>query len=287
MKDQAMKVVKFGRQDSQEIGLLVDEGIVSISRHAPDLRDIDDVLSSDGWHRTAALANTGADTATSEVTFLPPLATRSRIFCVGLNYRSHVEETANEPPPFPTLFLRTHESFVGHGQQMLRPRVSQTFDYEGELAVLIGKSCHRVSEAEALDCVGGYTCLNEGSVRDFQKHSATGMTGKNFDSSGALGPWVVSPSDIPHPDRLQLRTRLNGAVVQEASTADLIYGIGRIISYLSSCLRLQPGDVIATGTPAGVGARRVPPLWMKAGDRVEIEITGIGTLVNDVVDEQA
>jgi 2-keto-4-pentenoate hydratase/2-oxohepta-3-ene-1,7-dioic acid hydratase in catechol pathway len=282
-----MKVVKFIRQGSREIGLVTDDGIVSISRRDPSLRDIDDVVSSDGWRRAAAMAHGAADTAMSEVKLLPPLATRARIFCVGLNYKSHVEETANEPPPHPTLFLRTHESFVGPGQPMIRPHVSQSFDYEGELAVLIGTSCHRVDEAEALDYVGGYTCLNEGSVRDFQKHSTTGMTGKNFDASGALGPWVVSTSDIPHPDRLQLRTRLNGAVVQEASTDQLIYSIVRIISYLSSCLRLHPGDVIATGTPAGVGSRRVPPLWMKAGDRIEIEIGGIGTLVNDVVDEPA
>ncbi|GGI25741.1 MULTISPECIES: fumarylacetoacetate hydrolase family protein [Bradyrhizobium] len=280
-----MKVARFARNGSVSIGLVKGDGIISLSPFDKGLSDIDEVVAAEGWARAEKLMTREPDLKIGDVEFLPPLSARARVFCVGFNYKAHVDETGNEAPAYPTFFQRTHESFVGNRQLLLRPKVSERLDYEGELALIIGRTCHRVEEGRALDYVGGYTCLNEGSVRDYQKHSATGMTGKNFDSSGSIGPWIVAATDVPHPDRLALSTRLNGEVVQQASTSQLIYGLPRLISYLSSVLRLLPGDIIATGTPAGVGSRRVPPRWLRAGDRVEVEISGVGILENAVIDE--
>ncbi|MBR0706980.1 fumarylacetoacetate hydrolase family protein [Bradyrhizobium liaoningense] len=280
-----MKLARFGYRESLGIGLVKENGIISLSGQDPGLSEISKVVTPEGWSRAAQLEARAPDLDVGDVVLLPPLSSGCRVFCVGFNYKAHVNETGNEAPAYPTYFLRTHESFVGHGHPLIRPQVSEFLDYEGELAVIIGRACHRVQENEALDYVGGYTCLNEGSIRDYQKHSATGMTGKNFDSSGSLGPWIVPAAEIPHPESLMLSTRLNGEVVQQASTSQLIYELPRLISYLSTCLKLLPGDVIATGTPAGVGSRRVPPRWLKAGDRVEVEISSIGTLENVVVDE--
>lgn len=279
-----MKIVRFRHHDDEGVGLLSEEGIVALSRHDPTLKSVSDLLSPEGWTRVDRLGSHAPDLITSEVSFLPLLAPGARIFCVGLNYKSHVHETGKDQPEYPTLFLRTHESLVGHEQPLLRPKASDKFDYEGELAVLIGRPCHDVSEAEALNFVGGYTCCNEGSIRDFQKHSGTGMTGKNFDASGSLGPWIVPASEIPDPARLLLTTRLNDKEMQRSSTDLLIYDIPRIVSYLSRCLELKPGDVIATGTPSGVGSRREPPVWMAPGDVVEVEISEIGVLRNVIVD---
>lgn len=279
-----MKIVQFHRRDEEGVGLLAGDGIVALSRHDPALRTVADVLSPQGQARLGRLAALAPDLDAADVRFLPPLAPGARVFCVGLNYKSHVSETGQGLPPYPTLFLRTHESWVGHGQPLLRPTVSDKFDYEGELAVVIGQACRHVPEADALAVIGGYTCCNEGSVRDFQKHSATGMTGKNFDASGSLGPWIVPAGEIPDPAALLLTTRLNGQEVQRSGTDLLIYSIPRIISYLSSSLQLKPGDVIATGTPAGVGSRREPPVWLAPGDVVEVEISGVGVLRNVVTD---
>jgi len=224
-----------------------------------------------------------SDYPLSSVLLLPPLPDASKILCIGLNYKSHVAETGRDLPPQPSVFLRTHASVVGQGATMVRPKASTNFDFEGELAVVIGRRGRHVPEADALAHIAGYTCFNDGSLRDFQKHSVT--AGKNFDRSGACGPWIVTADEIPDPTALTLCTRLNGSEVQRSTTDLLIYTIPRIVSYLSSFMALEPGDLIATGTPAGVGARRTPPLWMKAGDVIEVEISGIGTLRNPVADE--
>jgi 2-keto-4-pentenoate hydratase/2-oxohepta-3-ene-1,7-dioic acid hydratase in catechol pathway len=207
----------------------------------------------------------------------------ANVYCIGLNYKSHVEETARDLPAQPSVFVRVQSSLVGHGQDLVRPHVSGNFDFEGELALVIGKPGRHISEADALSHVAGLTCFNDGSIRDFQKHSVT--AGKNFEHSGSCGPFIVTLDAIPDPSKMTLTTRLNGQVVQESSTDMLIYSLPKIISYISSFTRLETGDVIATGTPAGVGARRNPPLWMKAGDRIEVEIGGLGSLTNGIVDE--
>ena len=234
-------------------------------------------------HRAAGTGSPAAALDPRSVTLLPPLLPSANVYCIGLNYKSHVEETARDLPPQPSVFVRVQQSLVGHGQDLERPRASTHFDYEGELAIVIGKPGRHVRAEDALGHVGGLSCFNDGSVRDFQKHSVT--AGKNFARSGACGPFVVTADEVPDPATLMLTTRLNGLVVQQSSTGLLIYSIPTIISYLSSFVTLQTGDVIATGTPAGVGARRTPPLWMKPGDRVEVEIEGVGLLSNCVVQE--
>ena len=220
--------------------------------------------------------------ALASVTLAVPIDPRAKIFCVGMNYRDHVGEIKQEVATNPTIFTRSLDTLSPHGAPVVRPKASDHFDFEGEIAVVIGREVRHVGVAEALSYVGGYTCFMDGSVRDYQKHSLT--AGKNFARSGAMGPWIVTADEFGSGDPL-LRTRLNGEVVQSARASQMIFDIAFVISYISRWQVLRPGDVIATGTPGGVGSRRVPPLWMKAGDRVEVEVEGIGTLTNPVIDE--
>jgi 2-keto-4-pentenoate hydratase/2-oxohepta-3-ene-1,7-dioic acid hydratase in catechol pathway len=208
----------------------------------------------------------------------------AKILCAGINYRSHAAEVGRELPKQPSMFVRFTDTLVGHGGDMIRPSVSDNFDFEGELAVVIGKPGRHIKAERALDHVAGYTCFVDGSVRDFQKFSVT--SGKNFPGTGPLGPWLVTTDDIPDPGKLTLTTRLNGTQVQHSATDLLIYSIPQIIAFCSDFTALSAGDVIATGTPEGVGHSRKPPLWMKAGDTLEVEITGIGVLRTHIVDER-
>jgi 2-keto-4-pentenoate hydratase/2-oxohepta-3-ene-1,7-dioic acid hydratase in catechol pathway len=210
-----------------------------------------------------------------------PLDPAARIFCIGVNYKSHVTETHREITPFPSVFIRTQASVVAHGAGMVRPTISDNFDYEGELTVVIGRAGRLIAQADALSHVSGYTCFNDGSIRDYQKHSTT--SGKNFEASGACGPWIVTADEIPDPTALTLVTRLNGTEVQRSTTDLLIHTIPRLIEYLSIITTLEPGDIIATGTPAGVGSRRTPPLWMKPGDTIEVDISKVAVLKNPIV----
>ncbi|TPG59666.1 FAA hydrolase family protein [Roseomonas nepalensis] len=216
---------------------------------------------------------------------LPVIPDPDKIICVGLNYRDHVAETGRTETPEPALFARFAGSQVGHGQPLVRPRVSERFDYEGELAVVIGTAGRHVVEGDALAHVAGYACYNEGSVRDWQMHTTQFLAGKTFAGTGAFGPWLVTSDEIPDPSTLTLETRLNGQVVQRTTTDLMITGVPRLIAYISTILPLLPGDVIVSGTPGGVGAKRNPPLWMKPGDVAEVEISGIGVLRNPVVQE--
>jgi 2-keto-4-pentenoate hydratase/2-oxohepta-3-ene-1,7-dioic acid hydratase in catechol pathway len=219
----------------------------------------------------------------AEFAYLPPVLSPDKIICVGLNYADHSAATPASPPAeFPSLFVRFPSSQVGHGANIRAPSNSIQFDYEGELAVIIGKLAWGVSAANALSYVGGYSCFAENSVRDFQNHSRQVTAGKNFVSSGAFGPWVVTAEEIPDPRELNLVTRINGEERQRASLSSLIFPIERLIEYISSFTKLLPGDVIATGTPSGVGALRKPPVWLKAGDRVEVDIPRVGLLANTV-----
>ncbi|MDJ0711841.1 MAG: fumarylacetoacetate hydrolase family protein [Woeseiaceae bacterium] len=209
-----------------------------------------------------------------------------RVLCVGVNYRPHIEEMGREVPDYPVVFVRFPESLVGDGEPIIRPAVSEQFDFEGELAVIIGRDAHRVSRAAALDYVAGYSCFMDGSVRDWQRHTTQFTPGKNFNRSGALGP-LVPASEIPDPSVLELTTRVNGEVMQQARVADLVFDVPALIEYCSTFTTLKRGDVIATGTPGGVGAARRPPVWLAHGDRVEVEISHIGVLANPVRDENA
>jgi 2-keto-4-pentenoate hydratase/2-oxohepta-3-ene-1,7-dioic acid hydratase in catechol pathway len=226
---------------------------------------------------------TKPDYRLSEIKFLPVIPRPAKILCAGINYRSHAAETGRELPKQPSMFIRFPDTLVGHEGGMIRPNVSDNFDFEGELAVIIGKGGRAIAAERALDHVAGYTCFVDGSVRDYQKFSVT--SGKNFPGTGPLGPWLVTTDEIPDPSKLTLTTRLNGQQVQHSSTDLLIYSIPQIIAFCSNFTTLAAGDVIATGTPEGVGHSRKPPLWMKPGDLLEVEITRIGILRARIVNE--
>ena len=222
---------------------------------------------------------------TELVRFLPLIPNPDKIICVGVNYRPHIKEMGREVPDYPVVFVRFPGSQVGHSQSVIRPVASEKFDFEGELAIVIGKSARHVNRADALDYIAGYCCFMDGSVRDWQKHTMQFTPGKNFAKSGSMGPWLVTRDEIPDPKSLALTTRVNGVQMQEGQVADLIFDIPALIEYCSTFTELLPGDVIATGTPGGVGAARTPPLWLKAGDSIEVNIPGVGLLVNSVADE--
>ena len=224
----------------------------------------------------------GETVSLASVTLAVPIDPLAKIFCVGMNYRDHVGEIKQEVANNPTIFTRSLDTLSPHGAPVVRPKVSDQFDFEGEIALVIGKEARHVSEEDALQYVGGYTCFMDGSVRDYQKHSLT--AGKNFANSGAMGPWIVTADEFGSADPL-LQTRLNGEQVQAAHASQMIFDIPFVISYISRWMTLRPGDVIATGTPGGVGSRREPPLWMKPCDRIEVEVEGIGVLSNPVIDE--
>lgn len=214
--------------------------------------------------------------------FAPPIPRPGAIWCVGLNYEDHRIETGKAKADYPTLFTRFPVCLVGHGAALLRPRVSEKLDYEGEFAVVIGKPGRHIPEERALDHVAGYSCFDDASVRDYQAHSTQFGPGKNFYRTGGFGPWIASADEIPDPQALSIETRLNGEVVQRSHTSRMSYPVRELIAYLSRITPLRPGDVIATGTPSGVGAARKPPLYLKPGDLVEVEIERVGTLRNPV-----
>lgn len=228
----------------------------------------------------------GEAIAQTQVNLLPPVPLTGKIICIGLNYADHAREGGHPIPTYPAVFLRTATSLVGHGQPLVRPAVSDRFDYEAELAVVIGRTARHVRAADALDFVAGYSCFNDGSLRDFQRKSTQWTMGKNFDTSGSIGPELVTPQALPAGvGHLRIAARLNGETLQDGSTSEMIFPVADLIEILSAVMTLEPGDVIATGTPAGVGFARTPPRFMQAGDRIEIEIEGIGTLANTIVDE--
>jgi len=227
----------------------------------------------------------GTRVAERDVKFLPPIPDADKILCVGFNYRGHVAETGTALPKYPSLFVRFASSQVGHQRPVLAPSISVEFDYEGELAVIIGKPAWRVVEADAMQYVAGYSCFAENSVRDFQSHARQATAGKNFLASGAFGPWLVTKDEVPDPAVLELSTRLNGEVMQHTSLSDLVFSIPQLIEYASKFTRLLPGDVISTGTPDGVGFLRKPPVYLKPGDSLEIDIPGVGLLRNRVIAE--
>ncbi len=243
-------------------------------------------LTPDARARAIANLRAGAAIDTQAVTCLPPCARPGKIICLGLNYRDHAREFDFQPPSYPALFARFASSLIGHGQALVRPLVSGDFDYEGEMAVILGRGGRHIVPAQALDHVFGYSVFNDGSIRDYQMRTPQWTIGKNFDGTGAFGPWVVTADELPPGGAgLTLETRLNGVVMQRASTSDMIFDVAKTITLLSEALTLNAGDVIVMGTPSGVGYARKPPVYMKAGDVCEVEIERIGLLRNVVVDE--
>jgi len=234
----------------------------------------------------AAALGKGEEIDSSNVAFLPPLSAPGKIICVGLNYVDHSIESGFTPPDYPTIFTRFTSSLVGAGAPIVRPKVSIQLDYEGEMVAVIGKGGRHISEDDALEHVMGYSIFNDASVRDYQKKAPQWTMGKNFDGTGAFGPHLVTADELPRGGKgLRIQTRLNGKVVQDASTDDMVFSVAKLISILSEAITLSPGDILVSGTPAGVGMARTPPLFMKQGDVCEVEIEKIGLLRNEVKDE--
>lgn len=281
-----MKLASFEKDGVPSYGVVVDDMIFDagslLRPKAPDLRS---VLARDLVAELAGTAAAAPSWPLDEVTLLPVIPDPDKILCIGINYLTHIKETGRPIPAHPMIFVRFAESQVGAGQPMVRPHESEQFDFEGELAVVIGKSGRRIAAADAFGHVAGYACYNDGSIRDWQRHTTQFTPGKNFPATGAFGPWMVTPDEIPDPSTLTLTTRLNGIEVQRAPVSDLVFDVPTLIAYCSNFTTLRPGDVIITGTTGGVGAYREPPLWMKDGDVVEVEIDGIGVLRNPIVDE--
>ncbi|MGE0253955.1 MAG: fumarylacetoacetate hydrolase family protein [Alphaproteobacteria bacterium] len=284
-----MKLVSFVFNGRETWGVAMKGGLVDVGVHFPDrMPTLNEALTqADAWDRARDWSSAARkpDAADGTFTYLPPVTRPGKIVCVGLNYRKHAAETNNPIPAKPLLFPRWPDSHVAHLQPILRPKESERFDFEGELAVIIGKAARRVPLDKALDYVAGYSIYNDGSIRDWQRHTTQYMPGKNYWRSGSFGPCMVTTDEIPDPSKLRLTTRLNDTVVQDEGIDDLIFNVPQLIEYISTFMPLHPGDVIVTGTPSGVGAARTPPLWMKHGDTLEIEISKIGTLKNPVVNE--
>jgi len=280
-----MRLLSFRHAGTSKFGAVVESGVVDLSaRTQGRWSGLREVLAAKALPELTALAKGAtADLRLADVELLPVIPDPEKILCIGLNYASHVGEVGRELPKVPSVFSRLHNTLVPAGGNIVRPKASIAFDYEGELAVIIGERCRHVPRARALSVIAGYSCFIDASVRDFQKHSVT--AGKNFPATGPLGPWMVTADVVQDPQRLELTTRLNGNVVQRDTTDHMIFDVATIIEYLSTVTWLEPGDIIATGTPDGVGLGRTPPLWMKGGDKVEVEISGIGTLNVNVVDE--
>jgi len=281
-----MKLASYVVDGAEQFGVVRDDGVITMNHlfgaRAASLRD---ALAADMLPQIQEAArNASVDYKLSGIKFLPVIPNPDKIACAGIDYRSHASETGREIPKQPSMFLRLTDTLVGHEGEMIRPTVSQNFDFEGELAVVIGRGGRHIPIDRALDHVAGYTCFADGSLRDYQKFSVT--SGKNFPGTAPLGPWMVTTDEIPDPTKLTLMTRLNGQEMQRSGTDLLIYSIPQIISFCSDFTTLVPGDVIATGTPEGVGHRRNPQVWMKPSDVLEVEITGIGTLRSRIVDEK-
>lgn len=289
-----MRFVTFGSNGDQQVGLLSGDQVTPLTEYLADapkhlmgVIELWPVLqgrlqaavsgrTSQGWPIASLMA---------EGQLLPPIPRPGKIVCLGLNYVEHAKEGGNEVPDYPALFLRTVNSLVAPGAPMVRPAVSERFDYEVELMVVIGTRCRNVPEAEALSKVFGYTIFNDGSVRDYQRRTTQWTPGKNFDGTGPMGPAVVTADELPPGAHgLGIRSRLNGQIMQDGNTDQMVFSVARTIAILSEVMTLDPGDVIAMGTPSGVGNARKPPVYLKPGDLLESEIDGLGTLTNPIVD---
>ena len=282
-----MKLTSFMHQNIAGYGVVEGSAIINLTpRIGARFPDIRTLIAHDGLAEARrAAAGQSADMPLSDVRLLPTIPNPGKIFCIGLNYEDHRKETKREKTEAPAVFVRFPESQVGHEQPILRPRESTKLDFEGEIAVIIGKPGRRIAEKDAWNHVAGYSCYNDGSVRDWQWATTQWTAGKNFAATGGFGPWMVTADEIPGGSELSLVTRLNGVEMQRTTTKLMVHNIPQLIAHLSAWVTLEPGDVIISGTPAGVGARREPPVWMKPGDVVEVEVSQVGVLRNTIADD--
>lgn len=277
-----MKLASFLYQGTRSYGIVTAGGVIDLGNRIGDqYRDLKALLQGDGLEQARRFAQAPVDLKMDAITFLPVIERPEKILCVGMNYAEKRQEF-DQHDPAPTLFVRFADSQTGHNMPVLKPRHSHEFDYEGELAVIIGNGGENISRDHALDHVAGYSCYMDGSARDWQHSWFT--AGKNWRQTGAFGPWMVTTDEIPDPHQLAIRTWLNGRMVQEDNTSSMIHKVAELIEYISTFTRLNSGDVIITGSPGGVGKKRNPPLFMQEGDRIEVEIEHIGHLSNVIME---
>ena len=284
-----MKFLSFLHNGSASFGVVADSAVIDLGARHPELPDLRAAIQQAQLEQLAEeAAGSSADFSLDEVTYLPTIANPEKIICIGVNYANRNEEykDGSSAPKYPSVFMRTRETLVGHGQSLMDPPESDQLDYEGEIVIVVGKEGRRIPEEKSHEHIAGLTIMNEGSVRDFLRHAKFNVTqGKNFENSGSLGPWMVTPDELDPMSELQVITRVNGEERQNDVTSNLMFPFRYLISYLSTFYRLKPGDIIATGTPNGAGARFDPPKYLKDGDVVEVEVPGIGVLSNPVAAE--
>jgi 2-keto-4-pentenoate hydratase/2-oxohepta-3-ene-1,7-dioic acid hydratase in catechol pathway len=282
-----MKYLSFSIEGKGSYGVLREDGVIDLGRHLPNVPTLKALLGSPVVLNNVDLFVKGrqADHKLDDVNLLPVIVNPSVIACVGHNYEEHRVETQRDPTEHPSIFFRHAESLRASREALIQPIESTQFDYEGELAVVIGKGGRRIPIEDAWAHVAGVSCFNDGSIRDWQHHTRQFGPGKNFAATAGFGPYLVTPDELPADKIVELTTRVNGVQVQHATTDQMIFSIPRLINYLSTFMTLKPGDVIATGTPGGVGVKRTPPLWLKPGDSVEVEISSVGLLSNFVSSE--
>jgi 2-keto-4-pentenoate hydratase/2-oxohepta-3-ene-1,7-dioic acid hydratase in catechol pathway len=283
-----MRLASFEANGRASYGAVTGAGIIDLSRKFPKYARLLDLLRAQAVAQARAAASGAADYQIKDVEMLPPIVSPEKNICVGINYpdRSAEYKDSREAPKYPNLFCRFPSSLVGSGQPIVRPKVSDKFDYEGEVILVIGKEGRHIPREQALSFIGGVTLGNEGSVRDWLRHGTLNVTqGKNFDRSGSVGPWIVTSDELDPAKPLHLTTRVNGERRQDDSTDRLTWGFAWLINYISTFATLKPGDLIWTGTPTGAGVHRNPSVWLKPGDVVEVEVPEIGVLRNEVVDE--
>jgi acylpyruvate hydrolase len=272
-----MRLAAFEHETTARLGLVDGDSVIDLGEAAPAFAAAAQVVRTarpSSRHKLAGLR------------FLPPIQNPGKIICLGLNYADHAKEGGHAKPEYPSFFMRCPTSLVAHGEPLLRPQASIQLDYEAELVAVVGRTARHVGRDKALDCIAGYSCFNDGSVRDYQRKTSQWTIGKNFDKTGGFGPWFVTVDELPPGAAgLAIQSRLNGQVMQSANTSDMLVPVAETVALLTECLTLEPGDLLVMGTPAGVGHARKPPVWMKHGDTIEIEIERIGVLSNPVKDE--
>jgi len=284
-----MRWLSFVHGGKSTFGIVKGEGVVDVGALAPELLDLKAAIAAGRLGELGqAAAALPPDLPLAGLKYLPVIANPAKILCAGLNYKTHQDETGRgQGDEHPTIFVRFAAAQVAHGEAMWLPGESKRLDFEGEIALVIGKPGRRIAKEDWLGHVAGFAPYNDGSVRDWQRHTTQFTPGKNFARTGGFGPWMMTPDEVGDPEALELTTRLNGEVMQNAQAKDLIFGFGELVAYCSAFIDLEAGDVIVTGTPGGVGAARKPALWMKPGDTIEVDVKPVGTLANSIVAEPA